>query len=144
MISTTGEPVGQTATRLSAEVAIHAALYRRYPDCGAVVHLHPPHATAVATLAGPGSVRFADFELIKGLGVVDPRAVEILVFPNHTDVALIAEEMFRQLRDDAPPVALIGHHGATTWGPYLQTAHNRMECLESLCQLQFLTGKTPR
>lgn len=140
----TGEPLAPTDTRPSAEVSLHAALYRRYPDCGAVVHAHPPHATAVATLAGPGSVRFADFEIIKGLGVPDPSAVEVLVLPNHTDVRLIAEEMFRQLRDDAPPVVLIGHHGATAWGPDLQTAHNRMECLESLCQLHLLTGRKPR
>jgi S-methyl-5-thioribose-1-phosphate isomerase/methylthioribulose-1-phosphate dehydratase len=142
--SDTGEPLAPTGTRPSAEVSIHAALYRRYPACGAVVHAHPPHATAVATLVGPGSVRFADFEIIKGLGVSDPSVVEVLVLPNHADVALIAEEMFKQLRDDGPPVVLIGHHGATTWGPDLETARNRMESLEALCQLHLLTERTPR
>jgi S-methyl-5-thioribose-1-phosphate isomerase/methylthioribulose-1-phosphate dehydratase len=138
--SETGQPLAPTGPRPSAEASIHAALYRRYPDCGAVVHAHPPYATAVATLAGPRSVRFADFEIIKGLGVADPSTVEVLVLPNHADVALIAEEMFQQLRDDTPPVVLIDHHGATAWGPDLQTARNRMECLEALCQLHLFTG----
>jgi methylthioribose-1-phosphate isomerase/methylthioribulose-1-phosphate dehydratase len=89
-------------------------------------------------------VYFADFEIIKGLGVPDPSAVEVLVLPNHADVALIAEEMLPQLRDDTPPVVLISHHGATAWGPNLETARNRMECLESLCQLHLLVGGKPR
>jgi methylthioribose-1-phosphate isomerase/methylthioribulose-1-phosphate dehydratase len=144
VVSETGEPLAPTSRRPSAEVSLHAALYRRYPDCDAVVHAHPPHATTVAALAGPGSVRFADFEIIKGLGGPDPSAVEVLVLPNHADVALIAEEMFRQLRDDTPPVVLIDHHGATAWGPDLETARNRMECLEALCQLHLLTGRKPR
>ena len=140
----TGEPLAPAGARPSAEVSLHAALYRRYPDCGAVVHTHLPHATAVAALAGPGSVRFTDFEIIKGLGGPDPSAVEVVVLPNHADVALIAEEMFSQLRNDTPPVVLIDHHGASAWGPDLETARNRMECLESLCQLHLLTGRKPR
>lgn len=140
----TGEPLVPAGPRPSAEVSLHAALYRRYPDCAAVVHAHPPHATAVATLAGPGRIRFADFEMIKVLGGPDPSAAEVAVLPNHADVPLIAEEMFRQLRDDTPPVVLISHHGATAWGPNLEAARNRLECLESLCQLHLLTGRKPR
>lgn len=144
VVAATGEPVSEPGNRPSAEVSIHAALYRRYPGCGAVVHAHPPYATAMATVTRPGSLRLADYEIIKGLGMPDPSAVEIPVLANHAAVAVIAEDLFQRLDDDAAPVALICHHGATAWGADLETAMNRMECLESMCQVHLLTGRPVR
>lgn len=131
----------------SAETAIHLAVYRRIEDCGAVVHTHAPHATAVAALtAVPGAVghaHFADLELAKGLGVEDPRHVRVGVFPNWPDVSRIARDVAAYLADRGPrpvPALLIARHGATTWGRDLEQARNRMECIEALCRLSLLTG----
>jgi methylthioribose-1-phosphate isomerase/methylthioribulose-1-phosphate dehydratase len=55
------------------------------------------------------------------------------VFDNHAD-----DDVSERLTSDAPPVMLIGNHGATTWGPTLDVARNRMECLEAMCQLTLL------
>lgn len=132
------------AQRPSAETVIHTALYRRFPDCQAVVHAHPPHTTAIAAIAareGKDAVTFAELEIIKGLGIQDPSSVTVPVFRNWADVPRIAEEIEEQLTAAAPPVLLIGSHGATSWGPSLEIARNRMECLETLCQLTLLIDR---
>ncbi|RKS68226.1 methylthioribulose-1-phosphate dehydratase [Actinomadura pelletieri DSM 43383] len=142
----TGCAVLEGGARPSAETAIHAALYRLFADCGAVVHAHPPYATAVATLAADAAaVEFTDFEFIKGLGVADPTHVAVPVFPNWPQVARIAEDLVDRLASGSPmsvtPAFLIAHHGATTWGPDLATARNRMESLEALCHLQLIASE---
>ncbi|MFD6157094.1 S-methyl-5-thioribose-1-phosphate isomerase [Nocardia sp. NPDC060256] len=137
----TGAPVGESG-RPSAEVSIHAALYRAFPDCGAVVHAHPPHATLVATQAGPGTVRFGDFEIVKGFGPRGAGPFAVPVLANHTDVPRIAAELAALCTPDSPPALLIDRHGATTWGPDLATALNRMECLEMLCRLHLRSTTT--
>jgi methylthioribose-1-phosphate isomerase/methylthioribulose-1-phosphate dehydratase len=90
----------------------------------------------------PGRVRFGDYEIAKGLGVPDPASVSVPVFANHADVGQIAADITRyyaQAQAGVAPVLLIARHGATAWGPDLQTARNRLECLELLCQLALLT-----
>ena len=125
--------------RPSAETAIHTAIYRA-TEAGAVVHVHPPHATA-ASVGAVDSLRFTGFELIKGLGTAE--TVDIPVFINHADVPRIGEEIERYLRayPDAPPVLFIAGHGITAWGADLAQARDRAECLESLCELVSLTGR---
>lgn len=69
-----GEPTGDRM-RPSSEWRLHAAIYADRPDAGAIVHLHSPHATAVACLrsdippfhymvarAGGDSIRCARYE----------------------------------------------------------------------------------
>jgi methylthioribose-1-phosphate isomerase/methylthioribulose-1-phosphate dehydratase len=138
-------PLREGAPRPSAETTIHTALYRLSPGSHAVVHAHPPYATAIAILAarrGADTVTFADFEIIKGLGLTDPSKVVVPVFENHAHVPGIADDVTERLTADAPPVMLIGNHGATTWGPTLDIARNRMECLEALCRLTLLVDRT--
>lgn len=137
-------PVYPDSPRPSAETTIHTALYRLSDDIGAVVHAHPPYATAVAAMAartGAAAVEFTELEIIKGLGAADPFAVTVPVFPNHPDVPRIAADVTARLHADSPAVLLIGAHGATSWGPTLDVARNRMECLEALCQLRLLLDR---
>jgi methylthioribose-1-phosphate isomerase/methylthioribulose-1-phosphate dehydratase len=64
------------------------------------------------------------------------------VFGNHAYVPQIAGDVIDRIAPDAPPVMLIGNHGATTWGPTLDIARNRMECLEAMCQLTLLVDRS--
>ncbi|WP_431967925.1 S-methyl-5-thioribose-1-phosphate isomerase [Nocardia sp. bgisy134] len=130
----------------SAETTIHTAVYRT-TDAAAVVHVHSPYATVLATEAGAAEretiLRITDFELIKGLGSADPTAIDIPVFPNWRDVPRIGADIERYLRDNpsAPPVLCIAGHGITTWGENLSRARDRAECLEALCELVIRTGR---
>ncbi|WEH33243.1 methylthioribulose 1-phosphate dehydratase [Streptomyces sp. AM 4-1-1] len=142
----TSKPLRDGGPRPSAETSIHTALYRSAADCEAVIHAHAPYATAVAGVTahrGETSVRIEDFELIKGLGLADPSSVTVPVFPNWPDVGRIGSDVethYRSAGAGAPPVLLIAHHGATVWGPTLEAARNRLECLEGICRLLLLTG----
>jgi methylthioribose-1-phosphate isomerase len=57
------QPVSGTR-RPSAETTIHTAVYRA-TGAHAVVHVHPPHATA-QSIGAPKVLRFNGYELIKG------------------------------------------------------------------------------
>ncbi|MBB5916933.1 methylthioribose-1-phosphate isomerase [Nocardia transvalensis] len=132
------QPVSGTR-RPSAETTIHTAVYRA-TDARAVVHAHPPHATA-RSIGTPESLRFTGYELIKGLGATG--AIDIPVFPNHADVPSIGADIERHLSEhpDAPPVLFIAGHGITAWGATLAQARDRAECLEAMCELVTLTGR---
>jgi methylthioribose-1-phosphate isomerase len=145
----TGAAHGEGTLRASAEVSIHAAIYRSAP-AGAVIHVHSPYATAVATRASAdgtvAQVAVERFELLKGLGLADPSRTQLPVFPNWPDVPRIARDIETHLRTTAgaPPGVLIADHGITTWGADLAQARNRLECLEAICHLLLLTGAGPR
>ncbi|WP_280247092.1 S-methyl-5-thioribose-1-phosphate isomerase [Nocardia abscessus] len=138
-------PVADHGRKPSAETMIHTAVYRTRP-AQAVVHIHPPFATALATRSAVpgalGTLRITDYELIKGLGGGDPAVAEIPVFPNWPEVPRIGADIERYLLDhpDALPVLVIAGHGVTAWGENLAQARDRAECLEALCELVSRTG----
>jgi methylthioribose-1-phosphate isomerase len=131
-------PVSGTR-RPSAETTIHTAIYRA-TRAQAVVHIHPPHATA-QSIDATNALRFSGYELIKGLGT--SQIIDIPVFANHSDVARIGADIERHLTShpDAVPVLFIAGHGVTAWGADLAQARDRAECLEAMCELVTLTGR---
>lgn len=145
----TGEVSRPAALRASAEVSIHAAIYRA-TSARAVIHVHSPYATAVATRASADGaavqVGIERFELLKGLGLTDPSRTQLPVFSNWPEVPRIAADVEIHLRStpEAPPGLLIADHGITTWGADLVQARNRLECLEAICQLVLLTSSDLR
>jgi methylthioribose-1-phosphate isomerase len=144
-----GAPLASSAPRPSGETPIHVALYRCQPGCGAVVHAHPPYATALTSrLQGDcdGAVRIAAFQLTKGLGLEAPEAIDVPVIRDRPDPASTAAAVERRLGDagsTALPVLLLAAHGAFAWGRDLEQARNRLECLEMLCRLQWMTDGPP-
>jgi L-fuculose-phosphate aldolase len=105
----------------SSEVAMHLAIYRAREDVNAVVHAHPPVATAfaVAGIGLPGDVLP---ELAVQMG-------EVPVVPYATPGT---EAMPEALTPYLPnyDAFLLANHGATTVGCTLAEAHHRMESLE--------------
>jgi len=119
----------------SAETAIHAVLYRLYPDAGAALHGHSVEAVLAAMQAKMGTtgLRLPAVEMIKGfdLWLQNPK-VDLPMFENRLDVKKIADDIEKRFRKKIPPLTalLIRDHGATVWGRSLQEAYNRFECLE--------------
>jgi methylthioribose-1-phosphate isomerase len=133
--------------RPSAETTIHTAVYRA-THSDAVVHVHAPFATAASVRFGRPdtlvTMPFQDYELLKGFGLTDASRCAVPIFPNWAEVARIARDVEAHLTGgpgERPPVLLIAGHGATSWGRDLAQARDRLECLEALCELLFLTGR---
>lgn len=123
------------ANRPSAETAIHAVLYRRYADAGAVLHGHSVDGVLAArrAKARARALRLPDIEMIKGFDIwkQNPK-VDLPLFENHLSVDRIAGEIETRFRRQAPTLTalMVRNHGATVWGRSLQEAYNRFECLE--------------
>jgi len=109
------------ARRPSSEVAVHLRAYRRRADVRAVVHAHPPTATAFAVAGIPlDGASLAELRL--GIG---PVALVGYATPGTGAVADAFEASWAD--HDA---FLMAHHGALTVGRSLTEAHQRMESLE--------------
>ncbi len=122
----------------SSEVRIHLRAYRERPDCRAVVHAHPPAATAF-TVAG---VPFPNDCLPEAAYVLGPVASVPFAFPG-------SEEVPDSLVPYLPghKTFLLSHHGAMTLGATLEDAVDRMETLERIARIlanaTLLGGVTP-
>jgi methylthioribulose-1-phosphate dehydratase len=125
--------------RPSAETAIHAALYRLFPEARACLHGHSVVACLAADRAKRAAkgLRLPPIEMIKGFDIwqQNPK-VDLPLFDNHLDVAKIAREIEARFRKTKPAVTalLIRAHGPTVWGASLQQAYDRFEILDFLLE----------
>jgi L-fuculose-phosphate aldolase len=100
---------------------MHVRIFQRRPDVHAVVHAHPPTATGFA-VAGEDFLAPVLPELILQMG-----GVPLIPYATPGSDALADEfEPFLPHHD----AFLMANHGATTVGPTLLIAHQRMESLE--------------
>ncbi|HWZ59137.1 MAG TPA: class II aldolase/adducin family protein [Gemmatimonadaceae bacterium] len=124
--------------RASSEVAVHLRIYARRADVGAVVHAHPPTATGFA-VAGEGLAADVLPELILLMGSVPlvPYATPgTTALADQFEPFLAGHEAF-----------LMANHGATTVGPTVAIAHQRMESVEHAAKILLtarLLGRTDR
>jgi L-fuculose-phosphate aldolase len=112
--------------RASSELDLHLRIYRRRPDCGAVVHAHPPTATAFA-VAGQELDRDVLPELVALVGPVP-------LVPYATPGTPALGDLVEPLVTDHEAL-LLANHGAVTWGPTLAVAQIRMESLEHAARI---------
>lgn len=117
-----GRPTGGKG-RLSRESLLHLAVYRERPDAGAVVHAHPPVASAF-TFAGRADL-LAEPVLPDAWVQLGPvPTVPYSAFGTKT----LAEASAEALRDHQ--AVLLAQHGAVTVGKDPWEAYLRMEKLE--------------
>lgn len=107
----------------SSELKLHLRLYREDPAVRAVVHAHPPAATAFAAAGIP-----LDRPVLQE-AVVQLGAVPVVPFALPGSEA-VAEGIVPYCRDSR--ALLLEFHGAVTWGDDMKQALHRMECLEQL------------
>lgn len=121
---------GAACMAASTEILIHLITYEMVPVCGAIVHAHPPYATAYACsrLPFPGDVTA---ESVAILGHVPTLA---FAMPGTAEVAAGIAKVLPDVHS-----MLLSHHGAVCWGADLETAMRRMETLERTAQIAWLT-----
>lgn len=125
----------QDRTRTS-EILLHLAIYKKRPDVNAVVHSHPPHATAFA---------IADIPLPEG---IHPEAE---VFLGKVQTAKYATPSTQALPDSIVALissdtntVLMGNHGSVSFSRSLIDAYYRLEILDAYCHILLLTKQLGR
>jgi L-fuculose-phosphate aldolase len=120
-----GTPITR-GRRPSTELDMHLFVYQQRPDVRAIVHAHPPHATACAAAHLP--LTDAVFpEVIVGIGAIP--------------LADYATPSTHEVRDSLAPFVgtchaiLLANHGVVTFGASLDEAYFRMEKTEHLAQI---------
>jgi L-fuculose-phosphate aldolase len=113
----------------SSETPMHLTLYRCRPDIQAVVHAHPPIATAL-TVAGYGLQMPLLPEAVVVLGEVPTVPYQL---PTTWEFAAAVGEAMRQAE-----AALLENHGSVAVGATLQAAFNVMETVERVAQVFYL------
>jgi L-fuculose-phosphate aldolase len=114
--------------KIFSEWELHRAIYRARPEVQAVIHAHPPYATACA-VAGFALTAPVMVEPVVSLGL----GISSLPFFLPKDDAGLASLSQVATRAD---VVLIDNHGPLSWGPSLETAYLRMELVEHQAKIQ--------
>lgn len=113
--------------KVFGEIGLHLAVYERRPDVGAVVHAHPPNATAIASSRGnPIEVPFIA-EAVVSLGAKIPK----LEYAQPGKDAVAALAPWCELVD----AVILGNHGVIAWGKDVETALLRLELVEHLAKI---------
>lgn len=120
VIDERGKPAS-ARVRPSTELSMHLHIYAERPDVRAVVHAHPPIATAFA-VAGETFDAPVLPEVIVALG---PIALVPYATPGTEQLGAACQSAVR-----GHDVLLLANHGATTVGTTLTVAYGRMESLE--------------
>lgn len=110
----------------SSEMNMHLAIYRERPDICAIVHAHPPIATAV-TVAG---IEFPNNIVTEGRDFLGPVPTVPYENPASEELAIACA---KGLIDHN--VILMANHGATAVGKTLAEAGYRMETLEAVAAI---------
>src|SRR6476660_1366528 len=119
----------------TSEVLLHLAVYKNRPDIKAVVHCHPPHATAFAVAHEP-----------------IPKCVlpEVEVFLGEVPVAKYETPGDQRFADTIVPYVkdcntiILANHGTVTFGPTLEKAYWNSEIIDAYCRILILAKQLGR
>ena len=113
----------------SSEMQMHLEVYRQRPDVNAVVHAHPPVATAFA-VAGIPLDRAVLAEVVTTLGSVP---IAEYATPSTKELPEAVRKYVK-----AHDGMLLANHGALTLGADLFSAYYKMETIEHFANISFV------
>lgn len=126
---------GLTPGKPSAETALHLALYRMFPNAGAVLHGHSPQAVGLSRAASAGEWVFRGHEMLKAFpGVMSHQdELRLPIVDNSQDMAEIEGAVQSALTmPGTAPAYLIRSHGLYAWGKDFDEAERVLEATEWL------------
>jgi methylthioribulose-1-phosphate dehydratase len=138
LVDKNGVPIENTHLKASAEVGIHATVYR-LTNAGCCLHVHTVDNNLISELyADQGGVAFRGQELIKAFGIWEEDGEVFLpIIPNHADLNRLASEVEQQiLQNPSIKGILIRNHGITVWGKTGFEAKKYLEAFEFLFSYQ--------
>jgi L-fuculose-phosphate aldolase len=117
------------AGRPSSEIALHRMIYDRRPDVRAIIHAHPPYATAYA---------------VAGIPLDQPILSEAILTLGRVPVASYALPTAEELARSVEPLVashdavLLRFHGAVCFSRDIEQAGYLMETLEHVARIDFI------
>ncbi len=119
----------------SSEILLHLSVYRHNPAVNAVVHCHPPHATAFAVAHEP-----------------IPKCVlpEVEVFLGEVPISIYETPGGQKFADTITPFVkkcntiILANHGTITFGPDLEKAYWNSEIIDAYCRILILAKQLGR
>jgi len=118
--------------KVTSEIGMHLAVYNGRSDVSAVVHSHPPIATAFAC-AGRALDQPLCSEAIMTLGAVP------LARYATTGTDEVADSLAEFIPDHE--AILMANHGVVTYGKTLMDAFMKMETVEHFAQITLIVGQ---
>jgi L-fuculose-phosphate aldolase len=118
--------------KVTSEIGMHLAVYNRRPDISAVVHSHPPIATAFACA---------------GRALDQPLCSEALMTLGSVPLAQYAttgtDEVAASLAEFIPEheAILMANHGVVTYGKTLMDAFMKMETVEHFAHITLIVDQ---
>jgi L-fuculose-phosphate aldolase len=113
--------------RVFGEIGLHLVVYERRPDVGAVVHAHPPYATAIGASRQHPIERPFIAEALVSLGPSIPK----VPYAQPGEAARAALAPWCELVD----AVILANHGVIAWGKDCETALLRLELVEHLAKI---------
>ncbi len=126
LVDDAGERISGPA-KPPGEIGLHLAVYARRPDVGAVVHAHPPAATALACAGSRLLEKPFMAEAVVSLGAAIPTVPFAL--PGREACAALAPFLAEH---DA---VLLANHGVLACGVDVEQAYLRLELVEHLARV---------
>jgi L-fuculose-phosphate aldolase len=117
----TGQQPDDAVRRPSSELPMHLEVYGQRPDVGAIIHAHPPLATAF-TVAGISLARCVIPEVVLTMGTIPTTRYAT---PSTEEGREAVRELIRT--HDA---LVLDRHGTLTVGPDLVNAYRKLEKVE--------------
>jgi len=133
-VDMTGKQIAGRKKRTS-EVLLHLDIYKAAPEVRAVVHCHPPHATAFS-IAGEEIPTCILPEVEVFLGVIPTTIYETPGSQAFADTILPHVQKAR--------IAVLKNHGTVSWGDTLQHAYWWTEILDAYCRMLILAKQIGR
>ncbi len=122
--------------RRTSEILVHLAIYKKRPDIKAVIHSHPPHATAFAicNMPLPEGIH-PEAEVFLGRVPIAKFAM-----PSKPD---LADSIIPLIKEDTNTV-LMGNHGSVSFGKDLIDTYYKLEILDAYCRILLLAHPLKR
>ncbi len=114
----------------TSEIKVHLSVYEIRPDVKAVIHSHPPHATAFAICDQPlPPAVHPEAELFLG---------HIPIAPYATPSTQAAADAVASVIQPDTNTVLMANHGSVSFSDTLMDAYHKMEILDAYCRLLIL------
>jgi L-fuculose-phosphate aldolase len=116
----------------TSELKMHLRVYKENKNVGAVVHAHPPIATAFS---------------VAGIELIKPILIENILMLGPILIAPFAKPGTQEVPESIAPYCkkykgvLLANHGVLTWGEDLTEAYHRLESMEHYAKILMYSTK---